>query len=107
MPPPRPVSRMPTFIFDGPPTSWPSIFDPLSARVRFVSAVVFAFMSATLRACTTLISHTGAWAPGSIAAPEMSTVKFCPVILSGMSACIIRPPTVMGARPEGAISELN
>jgi hypothetical protein len=37
----------------------------------------------------------------------MSTVKFCPVILSGMSACIIRPPTVMGARPEGAISELN
>jgi hypothetical protein len=24
-----------------------------------------------------------------------------------MSACITRPPTVMGARPEGAISELN
>jgi hypothetical protein len=84
-----------------------AIFGPLSTRVRFVSAVVFGFMSATLRACTTLISHTGAGAPGSIAAPGKSTVTFYPVMLSGVSARNVRSPTVMGAGPEVAISALN
>lgn len=84
-----------------------AISDPVSTRVRFVPAVIFVFMSATSRACTTLISHTAAWTPGSIAAPENSTVTFSPVILSGVSAGNVRPPTVMGAGPEVAISELN
>ena len=38
---------------------------------------------------------------------QESTVTFCPVILSGVSACNVRPPTVKGAGPEVAISELN